>query len=155
LRGGIAPVIISVRGKTDQRRQYGNERLGKRMSMTGIIESTDKLTIGEAMDIVIPALKGQSLVVPLGADPLPDGTLAMMVSRDNRDLTWIHLYSSEQQLDEAKIGAPAFRWIPFDQILAIVNKPGYGGIMIDVHKPSGGFLIPHEYFPYIATYLAQ
>lgn len=125
------------------------------MAIADILEAADGQTLHESLGAVITALKGESLVVPLGGEPDADGTAQMMFANDKDGLAWLYVYSSPDELAAANLDAPAARWVAFDHIVSAVNAPGYGGIFIDAHKPRGAYLIPAEYFPAIAEYLAE
>jgi hypothetical protein len=125
------------------------------LTIAEVLEATADQQLGESISSVITALKGQSLVVPLGREPDETGALAMMFANDNQGRAWLYVYSSEQELENANINAPAFRWVAFDQIVQATNAPNNGGIFIDAHKARGSYLIPSDYFSDIVAYLAQ
>jgi hypothetical protein len=128
---------------------------GSTVTIADILEAADGQTLGESLSAVITALKGESLVVPLGGEPNADGTLQMMFANDKEGRAWLYVYTSPEELAAANMGALTAHWIAFDQIVSAVNAPGYGGIFIDAHKPRGAYLIPAEYFADIVAYLAE
>lgn len=123
------------------------------MNIAEILEATADQPPDESLSTVITALKGQRLVVPLAGKLDPDGTMLMVFATDNQGLDWLYVYTSEEALAEADIGEATFRWLGFDQIIAVTNARG--GIFIDAHHPRRKKPIPAAYFPDIAAYLAQ
>ncbi len=120
-----------------------------------LLESVAELPLADSLSQVITALKGRQLVAPLGAEPEPGKPLQMMVANDNQGQAWLYVYTSPEALRAAAINAPAANWIAFDEIISAISGPAYGGLFIDAHDARRKYLIPAEYFPAIAAYLAE
>ena len=122
--------------------------------LAAFISRFEEMPVDQSVEEVAAELNRHAFLLPLAARPTGDENLQMLVARDNRDLTWVYIYSDEPTLAGVVEEGTTYATMPFAEIFAMVEgQPGYGGIM--VHAGAHEHVLPVEYFDRVRAVIGQ
>ncbi len=122
--------------------------------LAAFISRFEELPVDQTVEEVVAEFSRHAFLLPLAARPTGDEDLQMLVARDNRDLTWVYIYSDEPTLARVVEEGTTYATMSFAEIFAMVEgQPGYGGIM--VHAGAHEHVLPAEYFDRVRAVIGQ
>ncbi|MEC9344195.1 MAG: STM3941 family protein [Pseudomonadota bacterium] len=112
----------------------------------------DDIPVSDTVEEVLSELLQHSFHIPLNEPPDEEGSMQLLVAKDNRELSWICLYSDEATLAERLPQGTPFVTMTFaDAFDMLADKDAFAGI--SVQAGSARYLLPVDYFDRVRAVL--
>jgi len=124
------------------------------MSLSEVLQKAADLADDQSVPMVVAALAVEPIYVPLARAPEGEtDSLPLILAEDKFGRTWVYVYSSEHQSRAA--GRKFVLQVPFAQLRNVVDRPDFGGIVVDSHKSTGELLIHAEDYRTVSSQIAR